>query len=130
MQHQLAYGSKELIETSKTAAEAQLAAAKKKFKEAQEAGDFDAAADAQAEIAEATLAAKVAANMRPHEVREEEFQTPPPQQTNRPVLSRRTQAWVEQNSDWWGVDDEMTADRKSTRLNSSHVSESRMPSSA
>ena len=65
LQHQLAYGSKELIETSKTAAEAQLAAAKKKFKEAQEAGDFDAAADAQAEIAEATLAAKVAANMRP-----------------------------------------------------------------
>ena len=45
LQQQLATGSKELIETSKSAAEAKLMAAKKKFKEAQEAGDFDAAAD-------------------------------------------------------------------------------------
>ena len=109
LQQQLAVGSKELIETSKTAAEAKLIAAKKKFKEAQEAGDFDASADAQAEIAEATLEAKQAARMRPHEVDEEQFTQAQPQQANRPVLSRRTQAWVEANADWWGVDDEMTA---------------------
>jgi len=110
LQQQLATGSKELIETSKTAAEAKLMAAKKKFKEAQEAGDFDAAADAQAEIAEATLEARQAASMRPHEVDEDKFQAPTQtQQPQKPVLSRRTQQWVEANSDWWGVDDEMTA---------------------
>lgn len=110
LQQQLANGSKELIETSKTAAEAKLMAAKKKFKEAQEAGDFDAAADAQAEIAEATLEARQAASMRPHEVDDSKFQAPTQtQQPQKPVLSRRTQQWVEANSDWWGVDDEMTA---------------------
>ena len=45
--------------------------------------------------------------MRPHQVEEREFHQP--EQPKRPVLSRRTQQWVEQNSDWWGVDDEMTA---------------------
>lgn len=109
LQQQLATGSKELIETSKSAAEAKLAAAKRKLKEAHEAGDFEAVADAQAEISEATLEARAAASMRPHEVEEEKFQPVAPQQPQRPVLSRRTQQWVEQNSDWWGVDDEMTA---------------------
>ena len=32
--------------------------------------------------------------------------------------------------DYFGTDELTTQDRKSTRLNSSHVSESRMPSSA
>lgn len=109
LQQQLSAGSKELIETSKSAAEAKLAAAKRKLKEAHEAGDFEAVADAQAEISEATLEARVASNMRPVEVDEGKFQTVAPQQPQRPVLSRRTQQWVEQNSDWWGVDDEMTA---------------------
>ena len=47
--------------------------------------------------------------LRPHEVEEEKFQDVQPQQPQRPVLSRRTQKWVDQNSDWWGVDEEMTA---------------------
>ena len=47
--------------------------------------------------------------MRPVEVDEGQFQNVAPQQPQRPVLSRRTQKWVEENSDWWGVDDEMTA---------------------
>ena len=40
---------------------------------------------------------------------EEKFNAPPPQfQQPKPALDRRTQKWVERNSDWWGVDDEMT----------------------
>ena len=109
LQQQLATGSKAYIETAKGAAEVKLLAAKKKFKEAQEAGDFDAAADAQAEIAEATMEVRQAASMRPVEVDESRFQNVAPQQPQKPTLSRRTQQWVEQNSDWWGVDDEMTA---------------------
>ena len=48
--------------------------------------------------------------MRPVEIDEEKFNAPPPQfQQSKPTLDRRTQKWVERNSDWWGVDDEMTA---------------------
>ena len=107
LQQQLANGSKALIETSKDAAETKLQAAKRKLKEAHEAGDYDAVADAQAEITEATMAFRTASSMRPHEVDERQFQQP--EQPKRPVISRRTQQWVEQNSDWWGQDEEMTA---------------------
>jgi hypothetical protein len=107
LQQQLSTGSKALIETSKTAAEAKLLEAKRKFKEAQESGDFDAAADAQAEIARAALHIDKAQSMRPVEVEDRTFQTP--QQPAQPQLDRRTQKWVEKNSDWWGVDEEMTA---------------------
>jgi len=110
LQQQLATGSKAFIETAKGAAESKLAAAKRKLKEAHETGDFDAVADAQAEIADATLEARQVATMRPHEVEDREFKdVQQPQQPQRPQLSRRTQRWVEDNSDWWGVDDEMTA---------------------
>jgi hypothetical protein len=109
LQQQLSTGSKALIETSKDAAEAKLSEAKRKFKEAQEAGDFDAAADAQAEIARAALHMDKAQSMRPVEV-EDNFNAPPPQfQQPKPQMDRRTQKWVEANSDWWGIDEEMTA---------------------
>ena len=55
---------------------------------------------------------KNAERMRPVEIDEEKFNAPPPQfqqQQQRPKLAPRTQRWVEANSDWWGVDDEMTA---------------------
>ena len=106
LQQQLATGSKALIESTKSAAETKLEAAKRKLKEAHENGDFDAVADAQAEIARATASIDRAQFMRPHEVEEREFQ---PAQPAQPPLSRRTQAWVDKNSDWWGVDEEMTA---------------------
>ena len=108
LQQQLATGSKAYIETSKTAAEAELAAAKRKFKEAVEAADYDAQAEAQAEIARAALKAEKAAEMRPIEVEEKDDFRPAREEPTKPVLSRRTQAWVESNSDWWGVDEEMT----------------------
>lgn len=109
LQQQLSNGSKALIETSKDAAEAKLLEAKRKFKEAQENGDFDAAADAQAEIARAALHIDKAQSMRPVEVNDN-FSAPAPQyQQAKPQMDRRTQKWVEANSDWWGVDEEMTA---------------------
>ena len=107
LQQQLAHGSKALIETSKSAAETALNAAKERYKKAYEIADPDALAEAQTEIARATLDVERTASMRPHEVEEREFRQP--EQPKRPVLSRRTQQWVDQNSDWWGQDDEMTA---------------------
>jgi hypothetical protein len=110
LQQQLANGSKALIETSKESAENKLQTAKRKLKEAHEIGDFDAVADAQADIADATMEARQAANMRPVEVDNEKFTAPPQtQQPQAPTISRRTQRWVSENNDWWGVDDEMTA---------------------
>ena len=109
LQQQVAFGSKAFIEQSQTSADMMLATAKKKYKEAYENGDVDAIADAQAEIAQATLRLDKAQGLRPVQVEEREFPTQQPQAQPKQRLDRRTQSWVEQNSDWWGVDDEMTA---------------------
>jgi hypothetical protein len=105
LQQQLSNGSKVLIEQSQSGAQLQLEAAKKKYKEAYELADVDALAEAQAEIAQATLRMDKASGMKPLEVEERQYQ---PAEPERPKVSPRTQRWVENNSDWWGQDDEMT----------------------
>ena len=104
LQKQLATGSQEYIETSKNAADVELNAAKKQYKEAYELGDSEAMAEAQAQIARATLKKDRAEGMKPIEEKE----WAPPSQESPPPMSRRTQRWVESNSDWWGKDEEMT----------------------
>jgi hypothetical protein len=105
LQQQLATGSKAYIQQSQTSADLELASAKKKYKEAHEMGDVEALADAQADIARAMLKLDKAQGMRPIEVEQKEFTLPV---ETAPPLSRRTQKWVEDNSDWWGKDEEMT----------------------
>lgn len=102
LQQQLATGSKQFIETSKSAAEAKLVAAKKKYKEAFDSADSDAMAEANAEITEATYELREASRLRPIEVEESK---PEPQ---KPKVSPRTQRWLDANSDWWGKDEEMS----------------------
>lgn len=106
LQQQLSYGSKAYIEQSQSAAQIELDAAKKRYKEAYEQGDADALTEAQAEITKATLKIDKASVMRPIEVEEKEFQ---PATTPQPKVNSRTQKWVDANSDWWGIDEEMTA---------------------
>jgi hypothetical protein len=109
LQQQLATGSQAYIEQSKSSADIELSTAKKAYKEAIEAGDIDAQADAQADIARAMLKIEKAQNMRPIEVREKETFVPTQQvQDDQPQMSPRTKKWVDKNSDWWGVDEEMT----------------------
>ena len=106
LQQQLATGSQAYIEQSKSTADIELVSAKKKYKEAYEAGDVDLLADAQAEIARATMKVEKAQGLRPIEVEEKnDFQ---PAQNSEPQMSPRTKKWVAKNSDWWGVDEEMT----------------------
>jgi hypothetical protein len=105
LQQQLAYGSKAFIEQSQTSAEVELVSAKKAYKEAYEAGDVDALAEAQATIAKATLKLDKASGMKPIEVEDKEFEAPKQQA---PKITPRTQKWVDANSDWWGQDEEMT----------------------
>lgn len=102
---QLKTGSEAFIETSKSAAEIELQAAKKRLKEAFEQGDADALASAQEDIAKATMKADRVSTMKPIEHEDTFKDAPPPAQ---PVMSRRTQQWVETNSDWFGKDEEMT----------------------
>ena len=105
LQQQLASGSKVLIEQSQSSAAIELDSAKKRYKEAYEAADVDALADAQAEIAKATLRMNKASGMKPIEVDEREFT---PTQPEQPKLDPRTKKWIDRNSDWWGQDEEMT----------------------
>jgi hypothetical protein len=105
LQQQLSSGSKVLIEQSQSSAQLELEAAKKKYKEAYEQADVDALAEAQAEIAKATLRMDRASGMKPIEVEEKEFT---PAQPEQPKLTPRTQRWIDRNSDWWGKDEEMT----------------------
>ena len=106
LQQQLSSGSKAYIETSKEAAAAELTAAKKKYREAYDAADPDELAEAQAEIARAALKIERTSGMKPIEVEEREFKAPA---EAAPKVSPRTQRWIENNSDWWGKDEEMTS---------------------
>ena len=105
LQQQLSSGSKVLIEQSQSSAQLELDAAKKKYKEAYELADVDALAEAQAEIAKATLRMDKATGMKPIEVEEKNFT---PVQPEQPKYAPRTKRWLERNSDWWGQDEEMT----------------------
>lgn len=101
---QLKTGSEVFIEQNKSTAHMELEAAKKKYKESYESGDSEGVAEAQMQITKATLRIDRAEQMRPIE----EPDTPPPQTQNKPNLTPRTQRWVEENSDWFGPDHEMT----------------------
>ena len=109
LKEQLSTGSKTLIETSKTAAEAELLAAKERYKKAYESADPDAIVSAQEEIARATVKLDRAGAMKPIEMEEDkEFKVPQRQEPEAPKVDRRTQKWLDANSDWFGSDDEMT----------------------
>ena len=109
LQQQLATGSQVFIEQSKSSADIELSSAKKAYRDAVEAGDIDAQADAQAEIARAMLKVDKAQGMKPIEVEEkDDFKPAQAVQDDQPRMSPRTQKWVNANSDWWGVDEEMT----------------------
>lgn len=106
LKEQLKSGSEVFIETSKSAAQAELESAKKKMKEAFEAGDADALATAQEEVAKATLKIDKAQTMRPIQMEDGgEFK---PVRHEEPKVSPKTKRWIDKNSDWFGVDDEMT----------------------
>jgi len=107
LQAQVANGSKHYIETNKSAAETRLSAAKDKLKVAFEAGNAEALADAQAEVADAAAHLREAQRMQPVQVKEREF-TPAPQQQAQPQVSNRTQKWLAKNTEWFGTDEEMT----------------------
>ena len=107
LQEQVELGSKAYIEQSKSTAQIEFEAAKKRYKEAVEAGDYDAQTDAQVEIAKATMNLDKVQNMRPLQAEEKSVQTQPQRSTTAPVTDR-DQRWMSKNT-WFGTDPEMTA---------------------
>lgn len=103
LKSQLEEGSKIFIDQNKTTAQMEIETAKKRFKQAFEVGDSDELAAAQEALAKATLRLDKAETMRPIETPDIPYEEPKP---NR--LAPTTQEWVDNNSDWWGKDEEMT----------------------
>jgi hypothetical protein len=102
LKSQLEEGSKIFIDQSKNTAQMELDTAKKRFKQAFEVGDSDELTLAQEALAKATMRLDRAETMRPIESPEIQYEQP------KPKLAPKTQRWVENNSDWWGKDEEMT----------------------
>jgi hypothetical protein len=99
-----------LIEQAKKVVENELETAKKKYKEAYEAGDSDALVAAQEEIMAAKIRADRVNNFKPAPVQQEKpvVQTAPEPVREAPRVDPKAAAWQEANP-WFGTDDEMTA---------------------
>ena len=105
LKEQLKSGSEVFIETSKSAAQTELEVAKKKMKEAFEAGDSDALVAAQEQVSKATLKMDKAQTMTPINLDQGEEFKPARREENIPP---KTKQWLNKNSNWFGVDEEMT----------------------
>lgn len=103
LKEQLSSGSKYLIEQSKSSAEVELESAKKRLKDAYEAGDSDELVAAQQAISDATWRVRQAEYAQPIEP------TPDIAPPTRQRVDEKTQSWMENNNAWFGKDDEMTA---------------------
>ena len=115
----LSVGEKALMDNSKSSAEHELELAKKTFKEAYDAGDADAVADAQEKLVTAKINLANAeayvpqypdgALQAPQDSvnNESGWSVEPYQQT--PQYDQKTSEWIERNKSWWGTDDPMTS---------------------
>lgn len=101
-------GEQMLVDTSKNSVEMEMAAAKRAYKEAYEAGDSDKVVEAQEKMTEANYRLQQLKSYKPTlQAPEPEVELPQTVQ-QAPVLDAKTRAWQERNM-WWGNDDEMTA---------------------
>jgi hypothetical protein len=95
--------------TLKSAAEAELQIAKKKYKDAHEAFDADALVEAQSELLAAQLKLEKANNFKPTPLQESDPVVESQQNVQAtPKPDEKTLRWQAKNQ-WFGPDDEMTA---------------------
>ena len=103
----LSQGEKEYLQTYQTAAEMELEAAKRIYREAYDAGDTDKLIEAQEKIANANYKLQKAKEYVPSLQRQEDdVKDIPEAQVARP--DPRSVAWQERNT-WFGQDEEMTS---------------------
>lgn len=107
----LTIGEKEYAATAQNAAELQIEAAKRAYKEAYEAGDADKLVEAQQSLQEANMRMAQVKNFRLPALQQEETEVQIPQQQIQPRVPTpdpKALAWQQRNS-WFGQDEEMTA---------------------
>lgn len=104
----LSSGEKEYVATVKNAAELELDAARKEYREAYDAGDSEKLLAAQEKLNAANYKLQQVNNYRsPLQEKENEVNSVP-EQVQVPTPDSKTLAWQERNP-WWGTDPEMTA---------------------
>jgi hypothetical protein len=99
-----------LLNQAKQTVAAEMASAKRQYKDAYEEGDPDALINAQEALTTAKIRADKVANFKPTPLQKEETPVQVPQQAPALDIQRDEQAvsWADENS-WFGSDDEMTA---------------------
>jgi hypothetical protein len=106
----LTTGEKEYVTTVQRAAQLELDAAKRAYKEAYDAGDTDKVIDAQQAMQQANLKVMQAENFKLPPLQEENFEVQTPQQVQQPTRrsDAKAEEWQERNS-WFGSNRGMTA---------------------
>jgi len=99
-------GTKEYVETYKSAAELEAEAARKDYKEAYDSGDADKVLAAQEKLNGALFKLQAAKNYKgPLQVEKNNVESS--EEVQKPSIDRNTLAWQERNK-WYGTDPEMT----------------------
>lgn len=98
-----------LLDQAKRVVESELNGAKIAYKDAYESGDADRLLEAQEHLTTAKLKADKLDNFKLPSLQEEETEVQEPQPAPQRVRDPKAEAWVEENSSWFHVDDEMTA---------------------
>ena len=103
-----------LIQSAKKQVEGEVAMAKGRYKTAYESGETDAILEAQTELNTAQIRMEKVNGLKPKKVEALQPQTTPvqPQVETPPARVQRdekAESWRDENSSWFGEDDEMTA---------------------
>jgi hypothetical protein len=105
----LSTGEKSYIQTVQNNADLGLAAAKKEYRDALEAGESERIADAQIALSEATYRAQQAKNYRPTSLQDDRNEVQLQQvEQQTPKVDPKTQSWLDQNP-WYGAKKAMSS---------------------
>ena len=105
-----------LLEQAKRTANGELILAKRAYKQAYDAGDGDALAEAQEKLTAAKIKSDKLTSLRPNTLQEEEtpvkmdsyVENDAPVEEPPPAIDERANEWAQSNT-WFGQDDEMTS---------------------
>jgi hypothetical protein len=100
-------GQTALLEQAKKAVASEMEEARRKYKEAYEAGDSEALVDAQENLTATKIKLDRVNNFKPTPLQEDETPVTIPQ-VSTPAVDAKAEKWREKN-DWFGPDDEMTS---------------------
>jgi hypothetical protein len=111
LKSKLSTGEEEYVGVAKQSAVQELAAAKKEYKDAYDAGDSDKLVEAQERLTMAKIRVDKLDNYNPiykKPIQEEENEVQIPQQQSIPRPDNKAVDW-QQNNEWFGQDEEMTS---------------------